>query len=221
MLPGRTLSAVPSKCKITKNAASSTGSHGSHIGQAIRVVALSRSRREMRAARVGSAGSVAVLIAALAHHGHGYADVGDAQAPDLAEVVVGNLTVEYSVAHLEEDLAGEQGIRASLVSRPDALNLESFRNILQARLVLKLLQDFSGARVGGGEHPIVVKLDGELHQVLHVICHGEIQLHLVVKVHLIVWKGCADEQLCEIAKVVATVEGYPSDVIEAYQTRRY
>lgn len=157
-------------------------------------------------------------VGGLVHHGrHHEARIGDAQTPDLADMLVRDLAIEDLVAHLEEDFASKERIGACLVGRADSLDLECLSDVLQAGLVFKLLQDLSTTRIARSKKTRVVELDGMLHQVLHIVRRGEVELHLVVKVDLVVREGRADEKFGEVTKVVAAVERDPSHVIETHE----
>lgn len=117
------LSAVACECKVAKDAAAASRGHGPHVSQAVGVVDLGSGCRGhanraivgrgrapvVGAGAVGRVGIRATGSSLVHHRGHDeVAGVGDPEAPDLADVLVGYLAVEDLVPHLEKDLASKQ-----------------------------------------------------------------------------------------------------------------
>ena len=143
----------------------------------------------------------------------------EAQAPYHVHVLFWDLAVVETVAHSEEDLAGELGVGATLVSWADTLDLEDLGEVLKTGFRLELLEDIDGVVVDRSDLSAGVALDGSLHEVLDIVDRWEELLHEHLERGLVLWKRRADHELGEVSKVVAPVEGDPSDVLVADHSR--
>src|SRR5689334_5782531 len=67
--------------------------------------------------------------------------VGYAAAPDLTNMVVGNLAAKDALAQLKEDAARQQAVGAGLVGAADAFELERLGDVFEPGLLLEFLHD--------------------------------------------------------------------------------
>lgn len=141
----------------------------------------------------------------------------ESETPYLAQVLVADLAVVQTVTHLEEDLAGELGVGAALVGGTYALDFEDVGEILEAGFLFEFGEEVEGRIVDGGELSAGEFLDSLFHEVLDVVDGGEELPHEHLELHLVVGQRSANHEFCEVSKIVAPVEGYPSDVFVAHQ----
>merc|ERR1712227_1126234 len=100
----------------------------------------------------------------------------------MAEVLrVVQLIFEINFRHSEEGPASEERVRASLVLWPDPLHLQHVCHLLQAPL----------------------QILAALHQILHVVDVGEIDLQSLEKFSFPFWQIAVSEHGQEISKVVS------------------
>mmetsp|Transcript_51337 Transcript_51337/g.133406 ORF Transcript_51337/g.133406 Transcript_51337/m.133406 type:complete len:226 (+) Transcript_51337:244-921(+) len=131
--------------------------------------------------------------------GPAFDEVGSAfeTMKDVHVAIVVHLVLEEELAHLVKGRLREQRVRASLVLRADAFDLEVLGELIE---------------------PALEALAG-LHEVLDVVEAREINLQLRKEVVLLCRQSFAGEQLHQVAEVIATVEGDPLDVIREHAAR--
>ena len=108
-----------------------------------------------------------------------------------AVLAIVDVVLEEHLLHLEEGLAGQERIRASLMLRSYPGNLELIGHLLQPAL----------------------EVLARLHQVFDVVDVGEVQLEQLEKLALRLRQVLVGQQVEEVAEVVARVEAQPLHVL--------
>ena len=138
-------------------------------------------------------------------------------APDLAQKTLVNAALEDDAPHLEKGLAGNQGIRAGLVARTDALDAKAIGQLVDARATAGLHGRESGIARRSAHH---IGVSGELlHYVLDVVKVGKELVDEQAIGRLVTRQRLAEHNLEQIAKVVAGVVGDPADILRQDQAR--